>query len=145
MKKLKNAFGLTIIIILISSCAIGSNTNNSMDQQNFALQSSGGDVFNISGTASGCRTISANGTCSVNIKYNGAGIYAGPISISGITGYTSSIETCSSAISTIVQCSFTISNTNSASVSESQGANFLLNGNQTESSSIPTFIVGGGI
>lgn len=144
MKRLKTIVVPTFCVFLLSGCSIGSPASSSADQQSFSVQdSSGNNSFTLSGTASGCQSITANGSCGVSIKYTGVGIYAGSLTLSGLNGYTTTIANCNSAASTSTQCSFTISNTNTAVVVTAESAIFIFNGNITESAG--QFVVGGGI
>jgi arabinogalactan endo-1,4-beta-galactosidase len=131
---------IAIISVGIANCSSGS-TSSTSDIQKFNITTNN---YQINGTATNCRTISANGSCNISVTYSiTSSYYTVPqtISLTGLTGYSSTINSCPQAYTTSVSCNFTVNNT-SGSTSQVQNANFAFN--STPLPILSAFLVGGG-
>lgn len=134
---------LALSPLFLVACNSGSNGVNSSDVQN--ISGSVGtypNQFQIStGTATGCRAISNNGSCNISITYLGTGTYYnGPLTTNTLNGYTSTIANCSNTGMQAQTCNFTITNTG-GSTSSAQTVTIYANG---QSIGINAFTLGGG-
>jgi hypothetical protein len=141
--KNKSIFVALSALMVLAGCNAGNNTNSSDVQTNAGSIGQSPNTFAITSlTATGCKTISVNGNCSVNIVYNGTGTFVGSLAATfPITGYTSpNISSCQAVSAISHSCTFTISNTG-ASVSSAQNVNISSNGQ----AGLNLFVVGGGM
>lgn len=142
---MKKILGLIAATFVLNACGSGGSGSTSDVQQGSGNISINGSTFNINSfTATGCRTIPANGSCTLQINgYTGSGIFLGPLTSTNPNGYTSNISQCNNAAALIANsCTVTISNTN-GNVSSGQTFGVIANGR----SAYPqvNITVGGGI
>lgn len=140
MTKSNKSFGLFLLLssVLLSACGGGggssSSGNTSSDVQvvsSSISSSTGGSSYSILVTATGCRTLGANGTCTLSITpYTGTGIYAGPLTLAPTINLSSNISSCAAASATSNTCTVTITN-NGLTTGQVESINF--NGNQVVS------------
>ena len=139
MKKLLILLG----VMSLAACNSGGGSTSSDVQTGNASVGSGGNQFVISSlTATGCKTISTNGSCTISFTYSGTGNYRGQLSINALSGYTPTITTsCNQTSSTSQTCNWTINNTG-GSVNTAQTVTIYSNG---QAVGISLFVVGGGL
>lgn len=142
---MKKILGLIAATFVLNACGSGGSGSTSDVQTGSGNISINGSTFNINSfTATGCRTIPANGSCTLQINgYTGSGIFLGPLTSTNPNGYTSNISQCNNAVALIANsCTVTISNTN-GNVSSGQTFGVIANGQ----SAYPqiNITVGGGI
>lgn len=131
---------LTLSTMALAGCNLGAVSN---DTQTNSLSNS---VANISLVATGCQTISANGTCTVNLTYSapaGSAVVKNvtSVSLTGLNNYNNTAGNCSTFTTTSQTCTFTITNTGDSTTTK-QTALVSPNGYQNTSVS---FYVGGGM
>lgn len=139
-KSLLVGIGATLLLVACN----GGGTTNGSDVQTGGPSTVGTspNFFTISSlTATGCKSISTNGNCTVSVTYTGGGTYSGPLTLNTLSGYTSTINTCNNPTSIGNTCNFTINNTG-GSVSNALPVTIYSNG---QSLGISLFVVGGGI
>lgn len=139
---MKKILGLIAATFVLNACGSGGSGSVQQGSGNISIN---GSTFNINSfTATGCRTIPANGSCTLQINgYTGSGIFLGPLTSTNPNGYTSNISQCNNAVALIANsCTVTISNTN-GNVSSGQTFGVIANGQ----SAYPqvNITVGGGI
>ena len=141
--KLKSLFVGISAILLLAACNSGGGTTSSDVQTGKSTVGSGSNQFTISSlTATGCKTISTNGSCTISFTYSGIGNYQGQLSINALSGYTSTITTsCYNTSSTSQTCNWTINNTG-GNVNTAQTVTIYSNG---QTVGINLFVVGGGL
>lgn len=142
---MKKILGLIAATFVLNACGSGGSGSTSDVQTGSGNISINGSTFNINSfTATGCRTIPANGSCTLQINgYTGSDIFLGPLTSTNPNGYTSNISQCNNAVALIANsCTVTISNTN-GNVSSGQTFGVIANGQ----SAYPqiNITVGGGI
>ncbi len=138
---------LAAAAFLLNACNSGTGGSTSDVQTGSVNVVNGSSTFNINSfTATGCRTIPANGTCTLQLSnYTGSNLFAGPLTLSTLNGYTSNVANCNSANSLLANgCTITITNT-SGSVSSAQTFGVIANGNLSSLPSPLTLTIGGGI
>lgn len=139
--KLLKILALVGTIAGLTACNSGTTTGSDVQTFSGNISNNNGS-FNIqSGTATGCLTITNNGSCSITFTYYGSNNYLGPLSINTLSGYTSNISSCSNITTWIQSCSFTINNTG-GSTSNAQQVTIYGNG---QAVGLAAFDVGGGI
>lgn len=145
---MKKILGLIAATFVLNACGSGGSGSTSDVQTGSVNIVNGSSTFNINSfTATGCRTIPANGTCTLQLSnYTGSNLFAGPLTLSTLNGYTSNIATqCNSANSLVANgCIITITNT-SGSVSTAQSFGVIANGNLSSLPSPLLLTIGGGI
>lgn len=142
---MKKILGLLAAALLLNACGSGGSGSTSDVQTGNGNITVNTSTFNINSfTATGCQTIPANGSCTLQINgYTGTGIFAGPLTSTNPNGYTSNISQCNNAAALIANsCNVTITNTN-GNVGSGQTFGVIANG-QT-SSALVNITVGGGI
>lgn len=143
---MKKILGLLAAALLLNACnSGGSSTSTSDVQQGNGSITINGSAFNINSfTATGCQTIPANGSCTLQINgYTGSGIFIGPLTSTNPNGYTSNISQCNNAVALIANsCTVTINNTN-GNVSTGQTFGVIANGQSAYP--LVNITVGGGI
>ncbi len=130
---------------LLNACNSGGSSSTSDVQQGSGNITVNGSTFNINSfTATGCQTIPANGSCTLQINsYTGSGIFAGQLTSTNPNGYSSNISQCNNAAALIANgCTVTITNTN-GNVSSGQVFGVIANGQSAYS--LVNITVGGGI
>lgn len=133
------------VAIVLSACGGGGGSSGpNPDFQNFATSSSSSGYV-LAGSASQCRQIAVNGTCTVGIGYlaeSGSAYINGPVTFINLpVGYTSNISSCPNVESTTNSCNITITNTGGSTTSATF-VSFAFNG-----TNLPTsigFNIGGG-
>ncbi len=99
------------LLASLCACNAGSDSSSSSnDVQDFS--SSLNNNYSVTGTATGCETISSTGTCTVTLDPYSASnsTYQGQVGLTPSTGYTSTVGSCSYANSNNQSCTFTITN-----------------------------------
>ena len=142
---MKKILGLLAAAFLLNACNSGTSGSTSDVQTGSVSISVNGAAFNINSyTATGCRTIPANGTCTLQLStYTATGIFVGPLTSTNPNGYTSNISQCNNTAALLANsCTITITNTN-GTVSNGQTFGVIANGQ----SAYPqvNITVGGGI
>jgi|GEM_PF-2436257 len=142
MRKINILIGL-ITGLGLAGCNLGSTTTNSSDiQTGNGSVSSGNSAFTISAlTATGCLTIATNGSCTVTFNYYGSNSFLGVLTLNTLSGYTSTINSCTNVNTWVQSCTFTINNTG-GSTSTALPVTIYANG---QSQGIQLFSVGGGL
>lgn len=127
---------------VMSGCGSGSSSSSSDTQTGSVNITSGTSTFTMTSyTATGCATIAANGSCTLQLSgYTGNGIYAGTVTVALPSGYTLNNQTCNNASMLANSCSLTLYNTNSSSVTSAQSFYITANGNNVTSA----LTIGGG-
>jgi hypothetical protein len=142
---MKKMLGLLAAALLLNACGSGGSGSTSDVQQGSGSITVNTSTFNINSfTATGCQTIPANGSCTLQINgYTGTGIFTGQLTGTNPNGYTSNISQCNSAAALIANsCYVTISNTN-GNVSTGQIFGVIANGQSAYP--LVNITVGGGI
>jgi hypothetical protein len=136
-------------ILLLAACNSGGGGTTGSDVQSATVNYS--NIVNMSTTATGCKSISANGgTCTLAVTYSapsGSNSIGQFLQLTLPTNYSSNIvNQCSSgagAISTTAKsCTITITSQSGANTGSAQSASIYP---ANAASSSITFIVGGGV
>ena len=135
---------ILISLATLSLVACGSfGSGGASDTQNASASiGSSSNKFTITqSTVEGCKGITTNGKCSVNIVYTGTGSYAGQLSLNTLDGYTSTVAKCDNASGSSQSCTFTINNTG-GSFNTPQTVTIYSNGQPL---GLGLFVIGGGV
>lgn len=142
---MKKILGLLAAALLLNACNSGTSGSTSDVQTGSGSITVNSSTFNINSfTATGCQTIPANGSCTLQINgYTGSGIFVGPLTSTNPNGYTSNISQCNNAAALIANsCTVTITNTN-GNVGTGQAFGVIANSNSAYP--LVNITVGGGI
>ena len=142
---MKKILSLLAAALLLNACNSGTSGSTSDIQQGNGTTTINNSTFNINSfTATGCQTIPANGSCTLQINgYTGSGIFIGSLTSTNPNGYTSNISQCNNAVALIANsCTVTINNTN-GNVSTGQTFGVIANGQSAYP--LVNITVGGGI
>ena len=141
---------LTLIFLgltgtLLAACNVGSSNSSSSDTKSgMGSTTVNNSTFSISYyIATGCRDISAGGTCILQLNnYTATNDFAGALSLSALNGYVSNISHCTIAGTLSHSCTVTITANNNAQVTTAQ--TFGIIANSQSSSQITNITIGGG-
>ncbi|MEN9947045.1 MAG: hypothetical protein RLZZ293_1431 [Pseudomonadota bacterium] len=147
MKKSSQSLIASLVLSFgLVACNAGSNTNSSDVQSN---SNAIANEYSYDFTATGCKTITAGGTCSLTIRYMGNTNYSGNLGITLPSGYSSASTPTTCTISSTsylndikTTCNFTITASSNAPVNTANSVILTIASQNIESN---LFTIGGGL